>query len=134
MKKLVLFGATFALLAVGACTSTSVQPMSKDTFKVATDAAPACGSAGARNVAFTAAAIEVIRKGGDKFIILGDNTDTGLTGNIFSGTLMNNYSQGMVVKMVAEGSAEAVNALSARETLGADWQTVVAEGVPNTCA
>lgn len=120
------------VLAVAACAQTQIQPMSKDTFKVATHAAPACGPAGARNVAFKSAAIEVIRKGGDKFLILGDQTDSGLQGNFYSG-FNQNYSQGMVVKVVAEGSAEARNALSARETLGADWQEVVAKGAPTTC-
>lgn len=120
------------VLAVAACAQTQIQPMSKDTFKVATHAAPACGPAGARNVAFKSAAIEVIRKGGDKFLILGDQTDSGLQGDFFSG-FNQNYSQGMVVKVVAEGSAEARNALSAREILGAGWQEVVAKGAPTTC-
>ncbi|WP_041527182.1 hypothetical protein [Paracoccus aminophilus] len=107
--------------------------MSKDTFKVATHAAPACGPSGARNVAFKSAAIEVIRKGGDKFVILGDQTDSGVSGDIFTG-FHQNYSQGMVVRMIAEGSAEAKSALSARETLGADWKNAVAKGAPTTCS
>lgn len=120
------------LLALAACAETQIQPMTKDTFKVATHAAPACGPSGARNVAFKSAAIEVIRKGGDKFVILGDQTDSGMQGDIFSG-FHQNFSQGMVVKMIPEGSREAANALSARETLGADWQELVAKGTPNTC-
>lgn len=120
------------LLALAACAETQIQPMTKDTFKVATHAAPACGPSGARNVAFKSAAIEVIRKGGDKFVILGDQTDSGMQGDIFSG-FQQNFSQGMVVKMIPEGSREAANALSARETLGADWQELVAKGTPNTC-
>lgn len=120
-------------LGVAACTQTQIQPMSKDTFKVATHAAPACGPSGARNVAFKSAAIEVIRKGGDKFLIMGDQTDSGMQGDFYSG-FQQNYSQGMVVKTVAEGSPEAKNALSARETLGADWQAVVAKGAPTTCS
>ncbi|WP_199257976.1 hypothetical protein [Paracoccus binzhouensis] len=121
------------LLALAACTQTQIQPMTRDTFKVATHAAPACGPSGARNVAFKSAAIEVIRKGGDKFVILGDQTDSGLQGDFFSG-FQQNYSQGMVVKMIPEGSPEARNALSARETLGADWQEIVAKGAPTTCS
>ena len=107
--------------------------MSQDTFKISTNAAPACGPTGARNVAFKAAAIEVIRKGGDKFIIVGDNTDMGMQGDIFNG-FNTNYSQGMVVRMIREGSAEASNALSARAQLGANWQQIVADGVPPTCS
>ncbi|WP_347268975.1 hypothetical protein [Paracoccus sp. (in: a-proteobacteria)] len=120
------------VLAVAACAQTQIQPMSKDTFKVATHAAPACGPSGARNVAFKSAAIEVIRKGGDKFLIVGDQSDSGLQGDFFSG-FQQNYSQGMVVRLVADGAPEAGNALSARETLGADWQQIVAKGAPTTC-
>ena len=120
------------LLMVAGCAQTQIQPMTQDTFKVATHAAPACGPAGARNVAFKSAAIEVIRKGGDKFVLLGDQTDSGLQGDFFSG-FQQNYSQGMVVKLIPENSPEAKNGLSARATLGADWQALVAKGAPTTC-
>ncbi len=125
--------AALALLPVlAACAQTQIQPMTRDTFKVATHAAPACGPSGARNVAFKSAAIEVIRKGGDRFVILGDHSDSGLQGDFLRG-FQQNYSQGMVVKMVPKGSPEARNALSARETLGADWHAIVAKGTPTTC-
>lgn len=120
-------GMTALLLMLAACAQTQIQPMSKDTFKVATHAAPACGPAGARNVAFKSAAIEVIRKGGDKFVVLGDQSDSALQGDIIVG-FQQNYSRGMVIRMVSDGSPEAGNALSAPETLGADWQKVVAKG------
>jgi len=124
----------FAILAtLSACATTDVQPMSKDTFKVQTHAAPACGPTGARNVAFKAAAIEVIRKGGDKFIIMNDASDMGMQGDLFTG-FNTNFAQGMVVKMIPEKSKEASNALSAREQLGANWQEIVSKGVPPTCS
>jgi len=41
--------------------------------------------------------------------------------------------QGMVVQLIDPRSREAKNALSARQTLGADWQTIVNEGAPVTC-
>lgn len=106
--------------------------MSKDTFKIATDTSSDCGASGARSVAFKATAIEVIRRGGDKFILLADTTDASLQGDFFSG-FDTGYSQGMVVKMIKDGSPEASNALSARGELGASWQEIVAEGVPETC-
>ena len=121
-----------SMLGLAACAQTSIQPMSKDTFKVATNAAPACGPAGARNVAFKTAAIEVIRKGGDRFVVAGDHADSGLQGDFFSG-FQQNYSQGMVIRMVEQGSSEAANALSARETLGSNWQELVRMGAPSTC-
>ncbi|WP_323041953.1 hypothetical protein [Gemmobacter sp.] len=121
-----------SLMVLVGCAETSVQPMSKDTFKVQTHAAPACGPTGARNLAFKAAAIEVIRKGGDKFIIANDSSGSGLQGDFFSG-FNQNFNQGMVVRLIPEGSREASNALSAREVLGANWQEIVSKGVPNTC-
>lgn len=127
-----ILGVALVLMQLAGCAETAVQPMSKDTFKVATHAAPACGPTGARNLAFKAAAIEVVRKGGDKFIIVNDSSDSGLQGDFFTG-MYTNFSQGMVVRMIPERSPEASNALSARETLGANWQEVIAEGVPNTC-
>jgi hypothetical protein len=117
--------AAIALFGLVACAETAVQPMSKDTFKIDTRTDSDCGAVAARNIAFKAAAIEVIRKGGDKFIITGDNTDS----DFWGGT----YTQGMVVKMIPDKSPEARNALSARETLGSDWQNVVAKGVPQMC-
>lgn len=121
------------MLLVAGCTQTSIQPMAQDTFLVSTNAAPACGPNGTRNVAFKSAAIEVIRRGGDLFIISQDNTDTSLQGDIFTG-MYTNYSQGMVVRLIQPNTPEAANALSARQTLGANWQQIVAEGAPTTCA
>lgn len=99
--------------------------MSQDTFKVATTAAPACGSNGARNVAFRTAAVEVIRRGGDKFILVGDTANS----NFWSGS----HGQSMIVRIVPESSSEARNALSARGQLGQDWQKIVSDGAPTTC-
>lgn len=130
--KRIIYGLVTAGLLAG-CAETSVQPMSQDTFKVQTHAAPACGPTGARNLAFKAAAIEVIRKGHDKFIIEQDSTGSGMQGDIFNG-IHQNFDQGMVVRLIPEGSSEARNALSAREILGADWPEIVSKGVPNTCA
>ena len=114
-----------AFIAMSACAQSSIQPMSQDTFKVATTAAPACGPNGARNVAFKTASVEVIRRGGDKFILVGDANNS----NFWSGS----HEQSMVVKIIAENSPEARNALSARGQLGADWQAIVSSGAPTTC-
>lgn len=116
--------AAFALL-VSACATTDVQQLTKTSFKVSTRGAPACGPAGTRNVAFRTAAVEVIRRGHDLFIIEGDTT--GYDG--WSGV----NQQGMVVQLIAPNSPDAKNALSARQTLGADWQNVVQKGTPTTC-
>jgi hypothetical protein len=124
-------------LFLTACATTDIQPLSATSFKVSTDAAPACGKSGARKVANQAAAIEVIKRGGDRFIFIGENTDsrmTGVTYNQYSGfQSYNTYEQGLVVQMLSKGQPGYENTLSARQILGADWQTIVAEGVPNTC-
>ncbi|MBM2574766.1 hypothetical protein JQC91_00480 [Jannaschia sp. Os4] len=117
--------ATLCVLGLAACAQTSVQPLSRTSFKVDTTAAPACGPAGARNVAFRTAAIEVIRRGEDLFVIEGDQS--GYDG--WSGI----HAQGMVVQVVSPGSARARDALSARRTLGPGWEEMVAEGTPITC-
>ena len=101
-----------ALLVVAACAQTTIQPMSKDSFKVATQAAPACGPNGARNVAFKSASIEVISRGYDKFVLVGDANNS----DFWTGA----HKQDMVVRVIAEGSPEAANALSAREQLARD--------------
>ena len=123
MKRTVL--AAVGLVGLAACATTEVQPLSQTSFKVATRAAPACGAAGARNVAFRTAAVEVIRRGHDLFVIKGDTT--GYDG--WSGV----NQQGMVVQLVDPRTNEARDALSAKHTLGADWQNVVKEGAPITC-
>lgn len=124
MKIRTLFSA-IAVVAVSACAQSSIQPMSQDTFKVATTAAPACGANGARNVAFKTAAVEVIRRGADKFVLVGDSTDS----DFWTGT----HGQSMVVRIIPENSPEATNALSARGQLGANWQQIVSDGAPTTC-
>lgn len=132
---------SYALVTAGlllsACATTDIQPLSATSFKVATEAAPACGRTGARKVANQAAAIEVIQRGGDKFVFLGENTDsrvTGMTYNQYAGfQTYNSNEQGLVVKMLSKGEPGYNDALSARQLLGADWQTIVAEGIPNTC-
>jgi len=122
-KKIVL---SLPILVLAACAQSSIQPMSQDTFKVATTAAPACGPNGARNVAFKTAAVEVIRKGADKFVLVGDSN----TSSFWSGQ----HEQAMIVRIIPENSPEAANALSARGQLGPDWQNIVSKGAPTTCS
>jgi hypothetical protein len=120
-----------------ACATTDIQPLSATSFKVATEAAPACGRSGARKVANQAAAIEVIRRGGDKFIFIGEDTGSRLTGvtyNMYTGfQAYNSNEQGLVVQMLTKGQSGYNDALSARQILGANWQAIVEKGIPDTC-
>lgn len=124
--KINMFPATLVVFAVAGCAQSTIQPMSKDTFKVATQAAPACGPNGARNVAFKTASVEVIRRGYDKFIVAGDSHDS----DFWSG----DHKQDMVIRVIPDQSAEARNALSAREQLGSNWKEVIQKGAPTTCS
>lgn len=119
-------------MSIAACAQTSIQPMSRDSFKVATIGDSLCGPAGTRNIAFRTAAIEVVRKGGDHFIVVTDQNDSETYGNPFTG-YDSNYLQGMVIRMIDAASPEAGNALSARAVLGADWQEQVKKGAPTSC-
>lgn len=56
---------------VAACAKSAVLPMAKDTFQITASAAPVCGSIGAQDVALRQAAIETIRRGYDRFMIIG---------------------------------------------------------------
>lgn len=123
MKRALL---AIALVAsVSACAKTTIQPMAQDTFKVATNAAPACGPNGARNVAFKTAAVEVLRRGGDRFVIINANDQY----DGWSGM----HNQGLVVKLVAPNDPQFANALSAKQQLGPNWAQLINEGTPNTC-
>jgi hypothetical protein len=130
--------ASLSLFFLVACAETDIQPLTATSFMVATEAAPACGRSGARKVANQAAAIEVIKRGGDKFIFVGESTGsrvTGTTYNTYTGfQTYNSNEQGLVVQMLSKGQAGYNEALSARQLLGANWQEIVAKGIPNTCA
>lgn len=135
MKK---FFVVVSILALVACAETDIQPLTATSFKVATVAAPACGRSGARQIANQAAAIEVIRRGGDKFIFTADQTGSRVTGvgyNQYTGfQTFNSNEQDLVVQMLQPGQRGYGQALSARDLLGPEWQDIVAEGIPDNCA
>lgn len=130
----ILLITTFAIMG---CARTSIQPLSQNTFKVATNAAPACGEQGARKVVFEAAAIQVIQNGGDRFVIIGDTEGSQVTGGQFTGygyyQTYNSHQQYMIVRMLKPGEPEYGNGLSARTILGPNWQEIVSKGISNTC-
>jgi hypothetical protein len=126
--------AVFSLLfvALANCAETSIQPLSQTSFKVAT--VSECGASGTRDIAFRAAAIEVIRRGGDRFIVVGDGSGSTVAGGQFTPyggfTTYSINNQDMLIQLRPQNDT---NALSARQTLGPNWQEIVAEGVPQTC-
>jgi hypothetical protein len=67
MKKItIIVGAV-----VGGCASANVVPLAQDTIQITSAAAPVCGMTGAQNVASQRAAVETIRRGYDKYVIIG---------------------------------------------------------------
>ncbi len=58
-------------VAVSACVSSSVIPLAQDTFQITAAAAPVCGVTGAQKIAAQQAAVETIRRGYDRYLIVG---------------------------------------------------------------
>ena len=96
-----------------------------------------CGAKGTREIAFRAAAIEVIERGADRFVVVGDQSRSSIEGGMFttygSFQTYGTNTQDMVIQIVEKGDRRFNDALSARQTLGPDWQEIVAKGSPTTC-
>ena len=126
-----------SIFALPGCVETSVQPLTQTSFKISTEAEDMCGAKGTREIAFREAAIEVIRRGADRFIIVGDQSSSAITGGMFTTyggfQTYGTNTQDMVVQIVQKGEAGFNNALSARQTLGPDWQAIAAEGSADSC-
>jgi hypothetical protein len=119
------------LAGLSACARASSIPLSNDTVQISVTAAPACGGAGAAGVASRQAAIETIRRGFDRYMIMGsegqNNTGVGYAWNRYGGTAvpMGTHDHGLLVKMFKEGDPKGVNAISARQLLGPNWAEAV---------
>jgi hypothetical protein len=122
---------TIAAVALAGCVRTSVMPMSADTFQITARAAPVCGGEGAERVAFRQAAIETIRRGYDRFVIMNglaqNNVSTGtyVYGNrygVYSSPIFyGSHDQAIIVRTLRDNDPEARKALSARAVLGPTW-------------
>lgn len=139
-----------AVLAITGCARSTAIPVAQDTVVISSQAAPVCGSGGAQKVAFRQAAVETIRRGYDKFLIIGGQyrNDVGVvghtpvmahtTGSVYGGNLnatttysggepiiAGSHRQGLAVKMFKDGDPAGGNALSARSELGPKWAELV---------
>jgi hypothetical protein len=151
-----------AVIGLVGCARSSTIPLAADTIAITSSAAPVCGAAGAQGVAARQAAVETIRRGFDKFIIVGGQyannvgvvghtpvianttgtayatgygTAYGQTTTTFSGgqpIIAGSHDQGLVVKMFKEGDPAGANAVSARNSLGPKWKEAV-ESNAMTC-
>lgn len=146
-------------LAITGCAGGQAVRTSGNTMIIQVGAAPVCGGQGALRVAQQLAAIETIRAGYDRYIIVGAQSQNNVvvsqgpgsyqtqgtyTGNSQSGfynattsyrpgptVVAGSHDQGLAVTMFREGEPGASNAIPARETLGPQWQDKVKNGVRN---
>ncbi|MDP3264315.1 MAG: hypothetical protein U1E06_04790 [Tabrizicola sp.] len=134
MRKLIFAG---LLVFVAGCVETSVQPLTQSSFKISTEAEDLCGAKGTREIAFREAAIEVIKRGADRFVVVGDQSKTEITGGMFTTyggfDTYGTNTQDMVIQIIQKGDPRINDSLSARQTLGADWQAIVAKGSADSC-
>jgi hypothetical protein len=129
-----------AALALSACASSTTIPIAQDTFQLTARAAPACGAAGAERVAVRQAAAEVIRRGYDKYLVIGGQSQSTVVGTTpiqvqrtyggaiaYGGNPIVAAGQGLTIKMFKDGDSAGANALSARATLGPNWQEIASK-------
>lgn len=151
-----------SLIAVSSCARTAVTPIARNQILLSTSAAPACGRTGAAQVASKMAAVETLRRGFQRFVILGAGSasnvsaiSTGPTyanttatvntlGNTAYGSATTTYGgQGIVligsndadlrVLMINPGEPGFDQGIDAKDQLGDNWQELVQNGV-RTCA
>jgi len=147
--------------AVSGCTSSSAVRTSQNTAVIKTSAAPICGGTGAARVAQKQAAIETIKAGFDRYVITdaASQNNVGVTqlpgqyNTYGTASVYGNYGtynattvyqpgptivhgthdQAFAIRMFKEGEPGANQALSAKETLGPEWASIVKNGV-NVCS
>lgn len=152
---------SFLIIALAGCATTDVVPLSRNQVLISTSAAPACGVSGARDVASKMAAVETIRRGFDRYVILGAKAENNVrvtqtpprhsystgTFNTFGGTtygsVTTTYAGSMpviggsnnadlLVVMFKTGEPGYQDAIDAKAVLGPEWQQIVVDGI-NTC-
>ncbi|MET3966702.1 hypothetical protein [Bradyrhizobium sp. S3.9.1] len=130
---------------LGGCAGASTIPLAQDTVQITARAAPICGAAGAEKIAVRQAAVETIRRGYDRFIVMNAQAGASYAGSTpvvvqnlgggvamaSGGTPMFAPNQGLVIKMFKDGDPAAANALPARDTLGPEWQEQVKKNTIN---
>jgi hypothetical protein len=162
MKTLsILVGALVLSVTVIGCARSTVTPVARNQIMINTSAAPACGSDGAVKVAGQLAAIETLRRGYERYMIVGsgiqDNTRMIMTGPTYAQTRGNAYTMGNMAygsattryggqQMMWTGKHNAQmnvvmfnpddpgyeNAIDAKSILGPEWNKLVADGI-STC-
>lgn len=146
-----------AVLCLSGCAGTNAIRTSQDTVIIQASAAPVCGSIGAARVAQRQAAIETIKAGYDRYVILGGAAASNVTATQMPGTYhtaghygggwvsarttytpgpviySGSHDQSFAVKMFREDDPYASQAISARDTMGPKWAEEIKGGSVTTC-
>ena len=146
------------IMAVASCAETSVTPISQNQFLLSTSAPPHCGRTGASDVASKMAAVETIRRGYPRFVVLGASSannvsmvTTGPTyantysnysgfGNSITGTSRTTYGGSYVIPtgshdadlrvlMLKQGDPGFQDGVDAKQMLSPEWPKMVENGV-----
>lgn len=146
-----------SVLALTSCANSSTIRTSANTAIVKTSAAPVCGGAGAARVAAKQAAVETIKAGYDRYMILDEASANNVqvaqmpgsyhtSGSINRGMLSANttyrpgptivygsHDQAFAIRMFRDGEPGSTQAIPAREVLGPKWAEIVKSGGAVTC-
>ena len=145
LNNVVTLAVVCALLVAGCTpTRTNVIPFSANELQILTEASHSCGALGAQQVAFRQAAFSTLERGFDSFIVTAGSASNQARGSVGRATVVgstiigssnvyNTYKQVLVVRMYRSGDPAGHKAINARSVLGPDWQTLLKEGMPNTC-
>lgn len=155
MRRLVFLVLPFVIVG---CAQTDTMRVSANEMIISTSAAPICGGQGAARVAQKMAAIETIRAGYDRYVILDARRSSNIdvvqmpgsyntSGSVspygsFRATttytpgpsfVSGTHDQSIAVRMFKNGQQGASSAISARDALGPKWASLVKSGVA-TCS
>lgn len=148
-------------LLIAGCASTSVMQVSQNEILLTTAAAPACGTTGSQRVAQEMAAVETLRRGFTRYLIMGAGSQNNVgviqtgptysqtygtatvTGNTVQGSSNTYYGGQQTIftgshdtairlMMLNKGDRGFEQGVDAKMILGVDWEKKVADGV-NTC-
>lgn len=149
-----------AAASLSSCVQSSTMRVSQNEIIVQTSAEAMCGSVGAAKAAQRHAAIETIRAGYDRYIIVSAAASSNVTATQMPGTYQTygtantyggygsfnatttytpgpiiyggSHDQSVGVRMFKEGDPGSAQAVSAREVLGPKWEMLVKKG-SNLC-
>lgn len=119
MKKIIAIAAV-ALLTTS-CAKSSSMPLTKSMAQITSIVTPPCDAEGAHKVANERAAVETLKYGYQRFVIVNYNPIAGdPPGN--STSMPSAHSQELTVKMFNPGEKGYREAISAKDVLGQDWE------------